>query len=399
MLRVGLITNEFYPVWGGVSTYCINLCRALVDKVDLHVFTVKRSDQSLNTLFDSYPALRNVKFHFINNRNPGIYTTLSFQISSLIRMSRLIDENKIDIIHTSTFLADALYRWLGIKVPNVLTVHSTIHGQVQGFLNTKTSLKDLDPSELFTLATYPLLRMGELASFYRSSHVIAVSNDVACELKEKSNYNGNLNVIHNGVDLEVFFPVPNRKKGKKRILFVGRIIATKGVGTLINAIPIVLKTNSDVVFVFAGSGREAPYVELLNELGVPQKNYEFLQASYDQMGDLYRSSDIFVLPSYTESCPMSILEATASGLPIISTNIKDIPILVEQGVNGFLIPPGDHVLLAENICTLLNNENMQHSMGIASRQIAEERFSYSKMGMQTLQVYKKVVGSNEDSPN
>lgn len=399
MIRVGLITNEFFPVWGGVSTYCINLCRGLVDQVELHVFTIMKKDQDLDSLFCSYPALRKIKFHSITNCNPGVLSTLRFQLSSLLKLPRLIDDNKIDIIHTSTFLADALYRWLGIKVPNVLTVHTTINGQVQGFLKTGTNIKDLDPSEWFTLGAYPFLRVGELTSLCMAPHVIAVSNSVARELEEASHYKGKYYVIHNGVDLEVFSPSHQRLERPKRILFVGRIIATKGIGTLINAIPFVLKFHPDAVFVFAGSGRNDPYIELLKRLGISEANYQFRQVEYGLMGDLYRDSDIFVLPSYTESCPMSILEAAASGLPVISSNIKDIPLLVRHGTNGFLLSPGDYQSLGKYLNTLLDNEELRHRMGISSRQIAEECFSYKKMGLKTLEVYKKVVGLYESRSN
>jgi glycosyltransferase involved in cell wall biosynthesis len=88
---------------------------------------------------------------------------------------------------------------------------------------------------------------------------------------------------------------------------------------------------------------------------------------------------------------MSILEAAASGLPIISTDVNDIPYLVKHGTNGFLVHPGDSDTLGRHINSLLNDENMRQAMGAASRKIAEESFSYNRMALQTLELYKKVI--------
>jgi glycosyltransferase involved in cell wall biosynthesis len=399
MLKVAFVTNEFYPVWGGVSAYCINLCRGLADQVELHVFTAIKDESDLKPLLKSYPSLKSVKFHSLVASHTGLYSTLKFQLSGLVRLNRLIKENKIDIMHTSTFLSDAFYRYAGINVPNILTVHTTINGQLNGFLKKGTKIKDLDHSEWLTLGAYPLLRMGEMASLNRAPNIIAVSNSVANELNEKLHYRGSSHVIYNGVDLEVFYPRHELFVQRKRILFTGRIIARKGIETLVHAIPMVIAEHPDAFFVFAGAGRYGPYIELMRELGISKNNYEFVSVSYEQMGGLYRDSSIYVLPSHYESYPMSILEAAASGLPIVSTNIEAISSLVNHGKNGFLISPGDHKALAGYINQLLNNEDMLQKMGAASRQIAEESFSYSKMAIKTLEVYKKVLGSYESCAN
>jgi glycosyltransferase involved in cell wall biosynthesis len=395
MLKVGLVTNEFYPVWGGVSTYCINLCRSLAGKVELHVFLLAKTDIDYSVLFNAYPSLKSVSIHVIGSAtNNNLLSTLKFQVHSCIKLPRLIKELDLDIIHSATFLADGFLRWLGIKAPNILTVHSTVKSQIQGFLNSGRNIYEFDTSEVFTLMTYPILKTGELLSLKKSPNVISVSNSVGDELKKDLRYKGNLYIIHNGIDLNAFHPKKEHISTKHVVLFAGRIIALKGIETIIKAIPLVLKQYPQTLFIFAGAGRCDPYKKMLSRLDVPSPNYRFIKVPYGNMPGLYQQSDIFVLPSYMESCPMSILEASASGVPVIATNVGDIPNLVDDGKTGFLFSPGDWLTLASLLKLLLEDEGLCASLGTAGRKKIENDFSINMLGIKTLDVYKKILTDN-----
>lgn len=148
------------------------------------------------------------------------------------------------------------------------------------------------------------------------------------------------------------------------VLFVGGVGAQeKGLYDIIKAMPIVLKRFKNVQFLFvACSG--------IGKLDTICEKKEF--ASYARfvgylLGDekikAFTQSDIFILPSYAEGLPTTMLEAMAAGLPIIATSVGAIPEIIEDGKDGFLIEPGDHYALAERILRLAEDKILRRKMG------------------------------------
>jgi glycosyltransferase involved in cell wall biosynthesis len=96
----------------------------------------------------------------------------------------------------------------------------------------------------------------------------------------------------------------------------------------------------------------------------------------DERIEFFRRSDIFVLPTYAEAMPMSVIEAMAAGLPVISTRVGGIPELIEDGVDGILFAPGDVGALAEKISFLLNNKDTRIKIGKKAKQKAREQMDF-----------------------
>lgn len=94
--------------------------------------------------------------------------------------------------------------------------------------------------------------------------------------------------------------------------------------------------------------------------------------------ELYRTADIFVLPSLSEGIPVAIMEAMAMQLPVISTRITGIPEIVEDMVNGFLVNPKDPEALAKKIEYLIHHPYLREDMGKKGRKIIEEKFNLDK---------------------
>jgi glycosyltransferase involved in cell wall biosynthesis len=92
------------------------------------------------------------------------------------------------------------------------------------------------------------------------------------------------------------------------------------------------------------------------------------------MPDVYRSADIFCLPSWWEAMPLSVLEAMASGLPVVATTVGDVPTMVRPGVTGFLVEPRNLEAIAASLRTLLDDPDLRRRMGSAGREEAERNF-------------------------
>lgn len=387
-MKVGLVTTEFLPVQGGIASYCLNLCRALSDRVEFHVFTgsVKSKDVESNTGDDGFK----VQIHSISSGSNNSLSILGYQLRLVRHLPRLIKEYDLDLVHSAGPLADQLLRIRGINVPHLLTYHTTLSGQRQGTASSGARFKDLHRSEKLTLLSYPLLRLYESLSLRRTKNIIAVSKAVRDELIEWYHYKGEVTVIPNGIDTNMFQP-SKKRNAKKRVLFCGRLIAWKGPGFVIKAMPQVLNQHPDVSFVFGVVGDRKPYLRMLEEMGIPQEHFEFRYVNYQDMPQFYNSGDMLVLPSLLEGFPMTILEAMACGLPVVASNVGDVAELVQDGVTGFLLDRGDYEALADRINLLLGDGALRERMSQNARRLVADNYSAEIMGERTFEVYQQVL--------
>jgi len=215
-----------------------------------------------------------------------------------------------------------------------------------------------------------------------------------------------INILPFGVDVNVFNPAANIGDIKYRygldkgavVLFVGRIAEHKGIEYLVKAANIVVNESGykHVQFVVVGPGgfrkgmEGSPYYTnifgLLEGYGLQQNLKLTGIVPLDDLIKLYRASDIFVLSSITEMAPIVIREAMACAKPVIGTRVGNIPELVKDGLNGFIVEPGSERELAEKIIYLLDRPAEAKKMGISGRKFIEGR-SWQKTVEELLLVY------------
>lgn len=179
-----------------------------------------------------------------------------------------------------------------------------------------------------------------------------------------------------------------------QVLFLGVLIKRKGVADLLQAISYLKQNNkiSNVKFVIAGSGDEENSLkEMCDRLQI-NSNVDFVGWTIGKKkDDLIKTSQLLVLPSYNEGLPVAILEAISYGLPIIATDVGDISSAVKDGINGYLIHPGEMLELAEAIERIVNSPELFNIMSKHSREIAEKEFSDKKYFEMIKQCYIDVV--------
>jgi glycosyltransferase involved in cell wall biosynthesis len=193
-----------------------------------------------------------------------------------------------------------------------------------------------------------------------------------------------IEIIPNGVDVDYFKPeiAGINKKSGLTALFVGRLNAQKGIDVLFKALGM-LKDNlpNDFRLLLVGDGpEEYKLKDIANKLDITKCIEYAGWIDRDKLADVYRESDIFILPSRYEGMPNALAEAIASGLPVITTDIPGCTTLVKDGVNGFVVPfdaKGEPNLdkLINAILSIINNRDLRRLMGLRSREIAE-RFSW-----------------------
>lgn len=158
-----------------------------------------------------------------------------------------------------------------------------------------------------------------------------------------------------------------------RVLYLGHFLKLKGIYDLVEAIPKICAQAPELKFWLCGL-HEVQQVRALCRQRKVMHVVEYLgPIPFEQRWAALRQADIFVLPSYEEGLPVTILEAMAVGLPVVATPVGGIPQVITDGMNGFLIPPGDIDALASSILRLAQAPALRQRMGELNRaRIAEE---------------------------
>lgn len=164
-------------------------------------------------------------------------------------------------------------------------------------------------------------------------------------------------------------------KNQGQILFLGRIGERKGFWDLLAALKQLVDKGYEFKLLAGGDGEVEKAKSLVIDYGLQDK-VEFLGwVRSKQKLELLASSSIFLLPSYNEGMPMSVLEALSAGLPVISTNVGGIPEQVADGVEGYVIAPGDVAALTQSLMMLLDSSDLQERMSRACVEKFERCFS------------------------
>lgn len=201
-------------------------------------------------------------------------------------------------------------------------------------------------------------------------------------------------VVYNGIEPPGEIPVDPtvRVLGAKGPLVgvLSGLRSGKGLETMIDALSRLHSAGSHAQLVVAGEGQERDRLErLAAERGVAESVHLLGQSPdpYAFLGAL----DVFVLPSWAESFPYSVLEAMAAGRPIVATNVGGVPEAIEDGASGLLVPPRDAPRLTEAVAALLDDGERSTELGKAAKARRARRFGLSTMVADTLSVYGEVV--------
>lgn len=296
-----------------------------------------------------------------------------------------------------------LYRKLHLKAVHHFTIKPNLYGTIAArlagvpvVLNTFTGLGYLFSERLqakmLRAVVTPLLRWA-----LRGPYVLTTF------LKEEDQglflRYGLLNpdrtlVIPEGVDVQKFHPPEGKRPPSVApiVLLTARLLWDKGVQEFVQAARLLRDRGLEARFWIAGSpdkGNPACIPAEVLETWKREKIVEFLGHRSD-MPELLRQVDIAVLPSYHEGMPRFLLEAAATGLPLVATDIEGCRMVVHEGVNGFLVPPRNPEALAEALKRLIRDPELRQQMGAASREIAVREFDEVLVVERYLDLYRQL---------
>ncbi|MBI4963111.1 MAG: glycosyltransferase family 4 protein [Desulfomonile tiedjei] len=166
------------------------------------------------------------------------------------------------------------------------------------------------------------------------------------------------------------------------VLTVGWLGPNKGSYEILNAVHKVVSQEASVRFVLVGAEELPGQMALLRAMVEKDNLGAWVrlkgEVERDRVPLFYGLADIFLLPSFSEGMPMTIIEAMRSGLPIISTPVSAIPEMIEHGVSGWLINPGSPDEIAESVLLLKRDKALRQELGQAAKKTFEDKFDFSK---------------------
>jgi len=297
--------------------------------------------------------------------------------SSALRLTIKIVRENPTIVHINPSLdrkaiwRDSIYVLLSKALGKKVVVQ--IHGQ---------RINDVDK------ASQALVR-----SIFNMADRILVLSRIQRKGLERIIKSERIELVPNMVDTSQFL-VPNlqRENDQLKVLFVARLLEEKGAIDLLRAIPIIVKKIPGAVFTFAGSGEdENKMKKMLEELGI-KKYAKFVgHIRGEELVRLYMGSDVFVFPTYyKEGFPFVILEAMAAGLPIITCPEGAIPEIIEDGTNGFLVPPKRPDIIAERTVTLATDRNLRVYMKRNNIKKVKEKYDVSVVSKKIAKLYDSI---------
>ncbi|MGC8937863.1 MAG: glycosyltransferase family 4 protein [Thermodesulfovibrio sp.] len=295
----------------------------------------------------------------------------SYDLKAIYNTARLINKLNIDVVNT----------------------HSGKDSYIGGFAG-KLSKK----TPLIVRTRHLALPITSTFSYkYLSDFVVTVSEYVRQYLIQKGIPEKKVFAVPTGIDLEKFNPGKVKGTLKKElglnqdtplIATVAVLRKKKGHHILIEAIPYVLKKFPEAVFVFVGEGPQRKNIEEKIKRHGLSKNVIMLGHRED-IPQILSSIDLFVLPTLQEALGTSFIEAMAMGKPVIGSNIDGVREVIDNGLNGYLVPPEAPVVLAEKIIDLLSNRGKAKEFGVHGREKVENKYTIEKMCNGMLEVYLK----------
>lgn len=305
------------------------------------------------------------------------------EATATARLASIYKNEEPNLVHHITIKPN-LYGPVAARMANVPLVVNTWTGLGFVFGESRTA-------RLLRTATAPLLRWVA-----RSRNVVSIyqtQNDLDIMVQSGFAHEDRSAVIPgSGVDVETFHPAPVDPSARPVVLMASRLLWDKGVREFVQAARAVKDRGLPIDFQLAGAAdsgnlnslRSSEIQRLRNE-----RSITFLGHRSD-MPVLLRAASIAVLPTYyNEGIPRFLLEAAATGIPIVTTRTPGCTEVVKDKVNGLLVPPRNHEALAASIEVLAHDPALRTRMGQEGRRIALERFDADRIVDSYLDVYRR----------
>lgn len=346
-----------------------------VDRLDIIVFSRQG--------YQTKALAENCFCYATNSRSPLSYVAQSLKIAR-----ELFSQTRYDlIVCQDPFLVGLAGYFLKRKFNSKLLIH--FHGD---FWQNPYWLK---ASPL----NFPLLFLSKF-TVRQADALRVVSPGIQAKLVRARIPAGKVKVIPTPVDLDKFKNPDNQTvdsiraefKGKKIVLWVGRLSPEKNLPWLLQSFIPVIKKFPETVLLLVGLGREFDKLsQLIHSLGLNQRVKLLGHVSYGSLLNYYHAADIFTLPSLHESFGKVLLEAGAASLPSLASKTTGASSIIQDKKTGFLFPPNNSKQFIDKLSRLLADDKLAQAMGSAAYAHIQNTFSYSIDAQKVVDYWAEIV--------
>ena len=380
-MHICYVTAE-YPILnfshGGIGTFVRNLGYELVKKG--HKITVIRISkvQEYELILD-----KGVEVHILpQSKFPLSFIFNSIGINKTIK--NINTKNKIDVVETSELGLAFINKINGIKY--VIRMHGGHH------YFSLAEKRELEWRKVWQ----------EKKSFFKSDHIIAVSNYVGETTRELLKLGKReIKVIYNPIDITRFYQSDINKVEKYTVFFAGTLIEKKGIRQLIESLEYLVDEFPYIKLKIAGRdstlpGTNTPYRPIL-ESSITKKiapHIEFLGVLPNfELPSYIESANVCCYPSHMEAMPLAWLEVLAMGKIFIGSETGPGKEVIRDEITGLLCNPYEPKSIAEKIKWVFNNMEMSNKIGLEARKDAQKRFNIEKIVDENISYYKRIINN------
>ena len=300
------------------------------------------------------------------------------------KLKKLYQEIQPDIIHQVT-IRPVLYGSIAARLAGVPAVVNALSGLGHIYTSNTIAYKGIR----FFLDG--ILRTG--LKHPNSRLILQNHDDIELFKKRKILDPKKIVLIRgSGVDINIFKPSAS-DHSKVKIALIGRMLRDKGIIEYIEAAKLLIRNGTEAEFhlygaPYAGNPTSIPEEEMIELTHFDGIYYHGAKAN---IAEELKNIDIVCLPSYREGLPKALLEAASSGKPIVTTDVPGCREVVEDGINGFLVPPQNIKMLAEKLQTLIADPELRINFGKAGRKKVIHNFADEMILRQTLDLYEELL--------
>ena len=398
-MNIAIFSDNFYPKVDGLTITLLNFIRRLAEKGHkIRLYIPNYGDIEINNFHENISVERHVSFKLAS------YPEFRFAIPAPQKIRRSIKKFKPDIVHFHTLGTMGM---MGIKFAEhyKIPLIGTYHTYLPGFLICISPNKKIDKFDKKFLSKKIVWKFSN--RLYNKCDLVTVPSESMKGVLEKNGLKTRIIPLSNGLNLDEF-PSKIEYSRKCMLLHVGRMSYEKSIDVIIKSVGILSKEFPDITLSLVGEGPALKSLKLLVKRLDIEKNVNFLGfVEHGRLSEIYKEHDIFIIASTIETQGVVILEAMASGLPIIGVNKLAIPDCVKNNINGYVTTPFDEIEMAQKIKVLYLDSKIREVFGKKSSEMVREHdinntiekleslyFEYKDIKkVNTSGIYKEIAGT------
>lgn len=388
------------PPWGGIDTYLNNAIesfRGSGHEVRVLYFSDKAGRETRDAGGVVFQPVKCPLYFYRGIKKLGISSNAVFaklvlclerQIALGLEMRRLEKEKKADVVeYPDSYAPGFLHRFFS-TLPWVVRIHMPYKLLMKWYSSEKS---------------WPIAYMEDWVLRHADTAVFPTESFKNWFLEEENVLATEISVVPNPINTKKFLS-EGKKADSLNVCFVGWLRHSKGFHILTNVMESLLSEMPSIRFVVAGGIPEddkGPGEYLLKIIAEKKFEDRVIYRGFlndEELIDFYREAAVIVVPSLlAETFGYSCLEAMASGVPVIASSLGGLKDLVEHGVTGLLINPGDVRSLNESLRRLLINQNERHEMGLRARDTVTKKYNYDSFAKNMTDAYMRTIEQKKSS--